>query len=106
VLGHGLSGEEQDKLYDEMDSFLSKELQEETPTPSQSVTLTPEPTPPELPAPNKPEFQDYCADTNLYQAFDYGRAEQDIGHFCEGGVDLLLPAAPIWNTYEHADTEV
>jgi hypothetical protein len=40
VLGQGLSGEEQDKLYDEVESFLSEELQEETPTPTSSETPT------------------------------------------------------------------
>jgi hypothetical protein len=46
-------------------------------------------------------YEDHCADHTAYTSFDYGIANTDILDFCKGGVDLIVPSAPLWNTYDH-----
>jgi hypothetical protein len=46
-------------------------------------------------------YEDHCADQTVYTSFDYGTANTGIFDFCKGGLDLTVPSAPLWNTYDH-----
>jgi hypothetical protein len=52
------------------------------------------------------DYEDHCADTSVVTSFDYGTANADINDFCKGGLDLLVPSAPLWYTYAHTDTHM
>jgi hypothetical protein len=47
------------------------------------------------------DYEDHCADQTVYTSFDYEHANTNILDFCKGGADLLVSAAPLWNTYDH-----
>lgn len=62
---------------------------------------------PQPPPPHPPlEYEDHCADTNTYASFDWGRANSDIQLFCQGGIDLLVPTAPLWKTFDHSEDDI
>lgn len=94
------SDEDDEKLYSSMRSFMndgSDGTSTEDPTPSQTAE------PSQTPDPGKPELTDNCADTTVYAAFDYATANSDIKNFCKDGVELMIPAMPIWDTFDHSD---
>jgi hypothetical protein len=51
-------------------------------------------------------YEDRCADPTKFTQFDYKRADTDIRDFCKGGVELAVPTAPLWQTYDHTKDDI